>query len=122
MVDLQASLHHIETLENELQTARHEHDSIERTRAALETDLHAAELDLQAARGELDSRARVQAGLERELQTVRGELDVIRSGFDTTSAELASSRRQIDDLLTSKSWRWMAPLRAVNRLLTGDPR
>ena len=121
-VDLDASLRHIETLENELQAARHEHDSIERTRAALEADVHAAELDLQTARGDLESRAREQAGLERELQTVRGELEAIRIRLDTTSGELAASRRQIDDLLASKSWRWMAPLRAVNRLLTGDPR
>lgn len=68
--------------------------------------------DPEAVRLELILRHRGVEELERALEESRRRLEALER-------EVRALRRRLDELYTSRSWRWTAPLRAAQRLLLG---
>jgi hypothetical protein len=104
--------------------------------AAQETQLdelrrHVAEQDAELARlrvvqDQLVERQsqleRLQADLARDrelLNQTRGEITLREVEISSLRDRLAAEQRRVADLLTSRSWRLTAPLRAAQRLITG---
>jgi hypothetical protein len=76
---------------------------------ALRAELEAARSELEGARSQLDALAVSQ----RELEAARAVLAALRARVETLDAELAARDALVTTLLRSRSWRVMAPIRAL---------
>jgi hypothetical protein len=91
--------------------------SVTSRRAVERADLDAATrqvdvigIELRRAHAEIESLSSATASL-------RGELDAALRRNETLVDEVAAARYHVAALLSSASWRWMAPLRAAKRTL-----
>jgi len=72
----------------------------------------ALEASLQALERQLEDRIRAIGDLEGNLRDRDRERELLR-------AEVATLRGRLDELYSSRSWRWTAPLRGMQRLFRG---
>jgi len=89
------------------------HKELERSQNQLETtrkELDTSNLQLNSTHSELQHT-------RTELDTARGELDQARHQIDGTRQALDQSRSELQQLLSSRSWRLTRPLRWLSRKL-----
>jgi hypothetical protein len=127
-VRIALSLRHrgVEALEQSLEAMRTEH-------ARLEGELQLKTADNVAVRQALDQRESEINDAQTQLKALDAELTRTRAQVAHKTSELASRRDEIaglnhaleqrkaevDAFRRSLSWRWMAPARAIHRLLVG---
>lgn len=102
----------VEELEEALGAARR---AVEEMRGELEARGAEIERMQRAAarmRADLEARANQVAAIDRERSAGVAEIERLR-------AAVAEIGRRLDEVYASRSWRWMAPLRAAYRLLGG---
>ncbi len=110
-------------LTNELASARRELHEQQGRAQSLVSSLESG------MREQRDRADRVVASLESEVHQLRGRAEHLVSSLEEARREsailtfhnerLAETARQFDQLISSRSWRWTRPLRALGRLLSG---
>lgn len=75
--------------------------------------------DPVAARVQLSLRHRGVEALEAELAQARARAEALGGELAASTLEAGRLRAELAAVYASRSWRWMAPLRAAQRLLTG---
>lgn len=123
---LAAACQELRLRSNELTSLREE--LAERTDALAARDAELAERDVQLAErdAELTRRQAEAAALTRDIQVTRIEVDALNRRLDAQVDETETFRtaaesfaREIDAFRHSLSWRFMAPARAILKLLRG---
>jgi GT2 family glycosyltransferase len=94
--------------------------------AALTEELASVKVE---AREQREGAQRVVSSLESEARELRDRSERLVSSLEETRREnailafhnerLAEAARQFDQVISSRSWRWTRPLRALGRLLSG---
>jgi len=107
---LRASITDRDTLARGLETT-----AAERNALASSLEATIAERDT-LARG-LEATSSERDVLVSQLMTVVAERDGVARRVEDVTHERDTARHRVDELLNSASWRWMAPLRVVKRVL-----
>src|SRR5690606_15249825 len=75
--------------------------------------------DLESAQSRIDALSASVDALDAQLQQRVATIEAQRTELGELRAKVASLRYELDAVYASRSWRWMAPLRAAFRLLGG---
>ena len=73
-------------------------------------------------RADFETAARQIAAIELELRRAHAEIESLASTTTSLRNELDAAKNHAAALLSSASWRWMAPLRAAKRMVSGSER
>ncbi len=75
---------------------------------------------LEALRQKLEAHEQAANASERSAAALRREVEQKDRDVDSLRRELGTAHDRLEALYASRSWRWVAPLRAVMRLLRGE--
>ena len=95
-------------------------ESQQRDRDKLQDLLVKARADADALGAALKTALADLATTEARVAAAGEELVIAKQNANALTEELARTTHRLQDLLASASWRWMAPARAIKRLLTRE--
>jgi hypothetical protein len=103
----------------DLDTVRAERDGARAIVVRSEREIEELCIRAELLESQLREALEAKAALEDALTSERSSSRELSAELKRVRAELASRKRFLEEVLASRSWRWMAPLRATLKMVRG---